>query len=270
MNVPLPVRALARALAAAPGELPETLPLPAAGASWSGIRRGALRRPGRAAGITLTDARLLLLAAGQDPHGQLAAAAGAAGIPVLASPLPAGHARRRLNRFLARRLRVIRPGTLLRIAGRGVLLTGPAGSGKSDLALELLERGHALVADDAVALARSAAGRLQGSCPPPLPARLGLRDLGLVDPRQLYGPGATATATELDLWVDLAPAPAGNALDGRWQHTWLLGVRLAQLTLGGTDRPRALLLETAVRTLAVDRGRRGVRSYVAQQRSRLA
>src|SRR5690606_9201380 len=72
------------------------------------------------------------------------------------------------------------PGTLVEVFGHGVLLTGASGTGKSETALGLLDRGHRLVADDAVTVQPTAQGAL-GACPPPLHGLLSLRDLGIVD-----------------------------------------------------------------------------------------
>ena len=80
--------------------------------------------------------------------------------------------------------------TLLRVADRGVLLRGPAGSGKSLQALQLLEAGAALVADDLVQLTAGAEG-LSGAAPPGWDGRLALRGAGIVDVQQAFG-GAAA------------------------------------------------------------------------------
>src|SRR5688500_18840052 len=89
-------------------------------------------------------------------------------------------------------------GVLLCAHGLGVLLTGPAGIGKSTLALELLARGHALVADDAVSVRRSGS-KLEGHCDPLLRGQLAVRELGLLDVGKLYGAGALRARQRLDL-----------------------------------------------------------------------
>lgn len=95
---------------------------------------------------------------------------------------------------------------LLAVHEQGVLLTGDSGTGKSALALELVCRGHALVADDAVEIQRPAPGTLVGSCPPLLQGCLAVRGLGILDVRALWGPLAVRDRQSLNLIVHLASA----------------------------------------------------------------
>jgi HPr kinase/phosphorylase len=99
----------------------------------------------------------------------------------------------------------VRHGTFLHVHGAGVLLQGAAGAGKSALALELLARGHALVADDAVEFHRPAPGVVMGRSPAVLAGFLETRGLGVLDVRRLHGARAVRAGARLDLIVRLQP-----------------------------------------------------------------
>ncbi len=143
------------------------------------------------------------------------------------------------------------PGVLVAAAeGGGLLLTGPSGAGKSDAAWGLLERGYALVADDAVRLRRDG-GRLVGSCPREGRGLLALRDLGIIDVALLRGEAAVALQAELALVVDLQPGSspvcAESALRGRHDRCRIMGVELPRVQLTDTrHRPTAALIAAAV------------------------
>jgi HPr kinase/phosphorylase len=141
---------------------------------------------------------------------------------------------------------------LLVVAGGGLLITGAPGTGKSTLALELLRRGHQLVADDVVDL-QMRDGRLFGSSPPPLSGLLHLRTLGLVDLHQLYGPHRLHPGwQQIDVAIVLAPRPKrleDALVQGHWD-TWVLaGKSLPRLWLDPRATPfMATLAETAARS----------------------
>jgi len=134
-------------------------------------------------------------------------------------------------------------GVLLEVHGVGVLIEGAAASGKSTLALDLLSRGHALVADDAVELTRSAPGLVLGRCPPVLQGFLEARGLGIVDIRRMHGPRAVRDQARLDLVVKLArgrrPLRAAERLAGRRSTRRLLGEPVPVLTLAAPARSAA-------------------------------
>lgn len=141
-------------------------------------------------------------------------------------------------------------GVLLRVHGVGVLLTGAGGIGKSVLALELLARGHALVADDAVDIWRGAAGRLTGHAPPLLRGVIEVRGLGILEVRRLYGKKAVRARQRLDLIVRLSRGqgrlPAEARLAGRRSTRRLLGEKVPVLSLGaGTGHNLPVLVEAA-------------------------
>ncbi|MDE6456138.1 MAG: HPr(Ser) kinase/phosphatase, partial [Dysosmobacter sp.] len=107
-----------------------------------------------------------------------------------------------LNRVLAPC--VTRHGVLLDIYGEGVMITGDSGVGKSEAAIELIMRGHRLVADDAVEL-RRISGRLTGSAPEVIRNYIELRGIGVINVQQLFGVRAVKNEAQLDLVVNFEP-----------------------------------------------------------------
>ena len=102
-----------------------------------------------------------------------------------------------LSSYLAPRL--TQHGVLVEVFGEGVLITGDSGVGKSETALELIKRGHRLVADDAVEIKRINRTTLMGSAPEMIRYYMELRGIGVIDARQIYGVGAVKPETRIDL-----------------------------------------------------------------------
>jgi HPr kinase/phosphorylase len=135
---------------------------------------------------------------------------------------------------LARRVTV--HGVMLDVHGVGLLVSGAAGAGKSTLALDLVARGHALVADDAVEIRRPAPGLLTGHCPPLLAGYLEARGLGVLDVRAMHGAASVRRHRRLDLIVQLRPgrlraATARERLQGRRGTRRILGEKVPVLSL---------------------------------------
>lgn len=145
-------------------------------------------------------------------------------------------------------------GVLLEVFGLGILITGAAGVGKSELALELLARGHRFVADDAVELRRQPGGLLEGASPAMLKDFLEVRSLGILDVRSMYGHDAVLDQRRIDLTLKLDRSPHRGPdahlqrLHGRrGTHGWL-GIELPQITLHVTiGHNLATLVEAACR-----------------------
>jgi HPr kinase/phosphorylase len=137
------------------------------------------------------------------------------------------------------------PGVLLAVYGVGVMLFGASGSGKSTLALELIDRGHRLVSDDAPLLRRIAPGWLEGRADDLLHGLLHVRGLGVLDLRRCTGVCAFLERHRVDLAIDLDSDPDDAELT-------LCGVPLPRLRLPA-DQPRALWVESAVRRHLLDR-----------------
>lgn len=164
-------------------------------------------------------------------------------------------------------------GVFMRVLDLGVLLAGASGVGKSELALELLARGHRLIADDAAEF-RLAAGKLQGRCPPLLRGFLEARSLGILNIEKLYGDKALAPSAALDLIVVLdAPAPGDDSglerLSGRRGERELLGLRVPEISIPiRLGHNLAVLVEAACRDLKLRR--KGYRADEDLSRRQLA
>ncbi|ROR29755.1 HPr(Ser) kinase/phosphatase [Inmirania thermothiophila] len=185
----------------------------------------------------------------------LVEAAEAGGTPLFGSELPSPELISRLQYHLATLLaeQVTLHGVFLEVLGSGVLLTGEAGVGKSELALELISRGHRLVADDCPVFSRVAPDLLTGRSPEPGEGFLEVRGLGILNVRAMYGADAVKSARYLRLIVHLQPldAVAPEAIDrlrGSVREREILGVRIPEVTLYvAPGRNLAVLVEAAVR-----------------------
>lgn len=153
-------------------------------------------------------------------------------------------------------VRITLHGVLLRVLGIGVLLTGVSGVGKSELALELLSRGHQLIADDAVEFNRSGA-QIVGRCPPLLYGFLEARNLGILNVHRMFGPRCLRQQQRLNLVIELHVREDGlrsggefARLDGRRDEQKILGVTLPQVCIPiRLGHNLAVLVEAACRDL---------------------
>ena len=109
----------------------------------------------------------------------------------------------RLNVWLAER--ITRHGVLVEVYGEGILLLGESGVGKSETAIELLKRGHRLVADDAVEIKKVSNQTLVGSSPDMIRHFIELRGIGIVNVRNIFGMGAVKDSEKIDLVLNLEP-----------------------------------------------------------------
>jgi len=139
----------------------------------------------------------------------------------------------------------------LDVLGLGVLITGESGLGKSELALELISRGHGLVADDAVEFSRTAPNMIEGHCPQLLQNLLEVRGLGLLDIRTIFGETSVRRKMRLKLIVHLVRATAQDKferlpLQDITQDMLGLPVRKVMLQVAA-GRNLAVLVEAAVR-----------------------
>lgn len=140
-------------------------------------------------------------------------------------------------------------GVLVEVHGEGVLLTGDSGIGKSETALELIKRGHKLIADDAVDIRRIGRDRLVGTAPELIRYYMELRGIGVVDVRHLYGVGAVKPEGAIDLVVNLEVWDDQKAYDrlGLISETQdILGVTVPSVTIPvRPGRNLAVILELA-------------------------
>jgi len=177
------------------------------------------------------------------------------GTPLLASSERDEEIVGRLQHFLTHALaeRTVVHGVFLAVLGLGLLLVGDAGIGKSELALEMIARGHRLIADDSPEFARIAPETLQGSCPPLLRDFLEVRGLGVLNVRAMFGEGALQQRESLNLIVNMRSFSNEelariDRLRGSLSSRNILGVAIPEITLPvAPGRNLAVLLETAAR-----------------------
>ena len=145
--------------------------------------------------------------------------------------------------------RVTRHGVLIEIYGEGVFITGESGVGKSETAIELVKRGHRLVADDAVEIRKVSNISLVGSSPDNIRHFLELRGIGIINARRLFGIGAVKMTEKLDLVVELEQWNSENIYDRMGvdtEYVTLLGVKIPSLTIPvKPGRNLAVILEVA-------------------------
>jgi HPr kinase/phosphorylase len=101
--------------------------------------------------------------------------------------------------------RITRHGVLVEVYGEGILLLGDSGVGKSETAIELVKRGHRLIADDAVEIKKVSAKTLVGSAPEMIRHFVEMRGIGVIDVRRIFGMGAVKPTEKIDLIINLEP-----------------------------------------------------------------
>ena len=151
------------------------------------------------------DIPCVLITGGWEPPADLLAASEACAVPVLRTPIPTPIAINRIGAVLedALAVRDVIHGVLMDILGLGVLIIGDSGIGKSECALDLIVRGHRLVADDTVEVRRRGETTLIGTCPELTRHHMEVRGLGVINIRDLFGVAATRTAKRVELVVRL-------------------------------------------------------------------
>ena len=145
--------------------------------------------------------------------------------------------------------RITRHGVLIEIYGEGVFITGESGVGKSETAIELVKRGHRLVADDAVEIKKVSNISLVGSSPDNIRHFLELRGIGIINARRLFGMGAVKLTEKIDLIVEMElwnPEKVYDRMGVDNQYTSILGVKVPSLTIPvKPGRNLAVILEVA-------------------------
>ena len=145
--------------------------------------------------------------------------------------------------------RITRHGVLMEIYGEGILLTGDSGIGKSEAAVELLKRGHRLIADDAVEIKKVSNSSLVGTAPELIRNYIELRGIGIVNVAKLFGIGAIKQDNEINLVVNIVPWNTHEVYDRlglEQQYTDILGVQIPMNTIPITPgRNLAVILEVA-------------------------
>ena len=140
--------------------------------------------------------------------------------------------------------RITRHGVLVEVYGEGLLLLGDSGVGKSETAIELVKRGHRLIADDAVEVKRVSATTLVGSAPEIIRHYVELRGIGIVDIKRLFGVGAVKDTEKIDLVINLEPWIQGKMYDR-------LGLDEEKVNILGNDIPAITIPVMPGRNLAI-------------------
>jgi HPr kinase/phosphorylase len=203
----------------------------------------------------------------------LVAAAEKNGTALLSSTEPSQHVINVLRPYMQQELGEVTTlhGVMLDVLEIGVLITGDSSIGKSELALELISRGHGLVADDVVELQQIGPETIQGRCPPLLRDFLEVRGLGVLNIRSIFGETAVRPRKALRLIVHLDIPEGGlepkDRLATRSGTQDILGVEIPTVTLAvAPGRNLAVLVEAAVRNhILLTRGVDSTREFIARQ-----
>jgi len=196
----------------------------------------------------------IIVASGLEVADDLEQWARESGTPLLTSARPAWELVSFLEYRISRRLArsVTLHGVFMEIFTIGVLLTGDSGTGKSELALELLSRGHRLIADDAPEFTQLTPDTIEGTCPPVLRDCLEVRGLGILNVRRMFGDAAVKSAKFLRLIIHLhlpdEGPPGGDRLSGNSGQSDVLDLQIPQINLPVmAGRNLAVMAEAAVR-----------------------
>ncbi|MCX7186810.1 MAG: HPr(Ser) kinase/phosphatase [Methylophilaceae bacterium] len=221
-----------------------------------------------------TDLAAVIVANGEKVPDTLIAAADKHLTPLFTSPLRSPELMDILSHFLAQAVAdsVSLHGVFMEVQGFGALIKGDAAIGKSELALELISRGHRLIADDIVDFFRISPERIEGRCPPLLQDFLEVRGLGILNIRALFGDNSVKPTKPLDLIIQLemADKQAPQLLDRlsiKTQNEEVLGVKVPKVRIPiAAGRNIAVLVEVAIRNhMLLLRGINATKQFTQRQ-----
>ena len=221
-----------------------------------------------------TDLAAIIVSNGEKVPEALVNAADKARTPLLASPIRSPELMDSLGHYLTQAFAesTSAHGVFIEVQGFGVLIKGSPAIGKSELALELISRGHRLVADDIVDFYRVSPERIEGRCPPLLQDFLEVRGLGILNIRALFGDSAVKPTKPLDLIIQLEMAdtlaPQNlDRLEIKSQHENVLGLSVQKVVIPvAAGRNIAVLVEVAVRNhMLLLRGVNGTKQFMERQ-----
>ena len=145
--------------------------------------------------------------------------------------------------------RITRHGVLVEVYGEGILLVGDSGVGKSETAIELIKRGHRLIADDAVIIRRVSAKTLVGEAPDNIKHFIELRGIGIINARRIFGMGAVKLTENIDMVINLEIWDNQKIYDRMGidrEYTEILGIKVPVLTIPvKPGRNLAIIIEVA-------------------------
>ena len=222
-----------------------------------------------------TDLAAVVVANGEKPPDELLSAANRTNTPLFTSPMPSPQLMELLGHYLAIATAESTSlhGVFMEVQGFGVLIKGNAAIGKSELALELISRGHRLVADDIVDFYRISPERVEGRCPELLQDFLEVRGLGILNIRALFGDNAVKPTKPLDLMIQLELADTVNPqkldrLNAKMQYERVLDVEISKVVIPiAAGRNIAVLVEVAVRNhMLLLRGINATHQFIKRQK----
>lgn len=173
------------------------------------------------------------------------------GVPLLRSPDGTSSFTAALIAYLSLHLapRITRHGVLVEVYGEGILLLGESGVGKSETAIELVKRGHRLIADDAVEIRRVSSKTLVGSAPDNIRHFIELRGIGIINASRIFGAGAVKLTENINLVINLEQWDANKVYDRmglEGETTEVLGINVPSLTIPvKPGRNLAVIIEVA-------------------------
>ena len=145
--------------------------------------------------------------------------------------------------------RITRHGVLIEVYGEGILLVGDSGVGKSETAIELIKRGHRLIADDAVEIRRVSSKSLVGQAPENIRHFIELRGIGIINARRIFGMGAVKLSEKIDMCINMEIWDATKVYDQMGidsEYTEILGIRVPVMTIPvKPGRNLAVIIEVA-------------------------
>ncbi len=172
-------------------------------------------------------------------------------VPILRTPLMTSEFMSALIAYLNNELapRITRHGVLVEVYGEGILILGESGIGKSEAAVELMKRGHRLIADDAVEIKKVSAKTLVGSSPEIIRHFIEIRGIGVIDVQKIFGMGAVKNTEKIDLVILLEAWQKGKQYDRLGlvdEYTNILGLDIPSLTIPvRPGRNLAIIFEVA-------------------------
>lgn len=161
------------------------------------------------------DIPVLVIARDYKVPPSMAAVARKRDVPILRTPISTTQCSHRISNYLDRKLAptISRHGVLVDVYGVGIILMGESGIGKSETALELVKRGHRLVADDVVEITRVTSHRIVGTSPELVRHLMEIRGIGIIDVKNMYGVGAVMVEKSIDLVIELEDWVSGKSYD---------------------------------------------------------
>ncbi|MDO5124074.1 MAG: HPr(Ser) kinase/phosphatase [Eubacteriales bacterium] len=193
----------------------------------------------------------IIIARSHEPSEAIKKSAQKNGIPILSTAETTSATSASLITFLNAELapRITRHGVLVEVYGEGVLLIGDSGVGKSETAIELIKRGHRLIADDAVEIRRVSNRTLVGSSPENIRHFVELRGIGIINARRIFGMGAVKLTEKIDMVINMEPWDTEKVYDRIGMDntfTEIMGIQVPIMTIPvKPGRNLAIIIEVA-------------------------